>query len=450
MENIITVRPKKTDALLTNPGTGFHYAVPLMEDNVGADGLKDTRQNPVAKFKFTPDSRVWNYPESGVIGGYVFWRDAEPAKGVYDWSSLDESLERAKNIGCKMIVRCAPYGFEGNPGPQDVPGWFREEVGPERPDFPFWQVDPHNTNYVEYFTNLIRVFGEKYDGHPYIHSVDVALVGSWGEGGGTEFLEDWALHKLVDIYFESFKVTPMQCLLHCPHSVEYIKSKKRPVGFRVDCLGDMGGFHNEWSHMHDFYPENIGNFDMSEAWKTAPIIFEACWHTSDWYHNGWDIDYIIDESLKWHASTYNAKMTTLPEAWRPNIERWLRKMGYRFELRSASFSSTLTPGGVFEYETFWVNAGVAPAYYNYPLAFRLVGDGRSFEMITGCDSRKWLPDLDILESGALKVPQDVSPGNYSLEVALLCDLPTIPNIYLGIEGRNEDGWYPLSVITVTK
>jgi hypothetical protein len=141
-------------------------------------------------------------------------------------------------------------------------------------------------------------------------------------------------------------------------------------------------------------------------------------------------------------------MTAIPEAWQPDIERWLRKMGYRYELRRASFPSEISPGGTFAFETFWVNSGVAPAYYNYPMTFRLTGNGKSCEMTAGCDIRKWLPDIDILEQGRLQVPADIPCGSYSLEIALLCDLPTIPAIYLGIEGRNHEGWYPLGTVEV--
>jgi len=53
---------------------------------------------------------------------------------------------------------------------------------------------------------------------------------------------------------------------------------KRDVGWRVDCLGDMGGFGNGlWSHMNDLYPQSILNFGMQDAWKKAPVSLEVCW-----------------------------------------------------------------------------------------------------------------------------------------------------------------------------
>ena len=125
-----------------------------------------------------------------------------------------------------------------------------------------------------------------------------------------------------------------------------MKERKAKVGFRVDCLGDMGGFHgNEWSHMTDFYPQNIQNFKMGDAWEKAPVLFEACWHMNDWYLQGWDMDYIIQETLKWHISSFNNKGSVVPEPWKEKVKAWLNKMGYRFELRKFTYDSLVKAGG---------------------------------------------------------------------------------------------------------
>lgn len=44
-------------------------------------------------------------------------------------------------------------------------------------------------------------------------------------------------------YLDGFKITPLQALLHDALSISIMKERKDKVGFRVDCLGDMGGFH---------------------------------------------------------------------------------------------------------------------------------------------------------------------------------------------------------------
>ena len=50
---------------------------------------------------------------------------------------------------------------------------------------------------------------------------------------------------------------------------------RRAVGWRVDCLGDMGGFSPAWCHMCDQYPQQIILSGMQDAWQKAPVSFEA-------------------------------------------------------------------------------------------------------------------------------------------------------------------------------
>ena len=40
------------------------------------------------------------------------------------------------------------------------------------------------------------------------------------------------------------------------------------VGYRADCLGDLGFWateQNGWTHMYDYYPQGIINFGVKDA-----------------------------------------------------------------------------------------------------------------------------------------------------------------------------------------
>jgi hypothetical protein len=43
-----------------------------------------------------------------------------------------------------------------------------------------WQVDHENPLYIKHFGALIREMGERYDGHPDLHAVDLSIIGAWG------------------------------------------------------------------------------------------------------------------------------------------------------------------------------------------------------------------------------------------------------------------------------
>lgn len=439
MSDTYVIYPKIIDELLENPGIGFIAAPGLMEPE---GVIHDNRGNPVEKYKFTDNSRTWNHPDSRITYCGVRWRDLEIEKGRYRWDILEKKLEEAKALGCTAIVRCSPYALAEE---DDIPDWFRRECQ-EKPEFPFWRVDPLHSPYVTYWSEFIAEFAQHFDGHPVISSVDMALVGAWGEGGGTEFLEEESIRQMVGAYIDNFKITPLQALLHDPKSVKIIRERKENIGFRVDCLGDMGGFHQEeWSHMLDFYPENICNFEMEAAWKKAPVVFEACWHMNDWYLQGWDIDYIVEESLKWHISSFNSKGTTVPEPWKESVKRWLNKMGYRFELRKLSYNPVVKKGEGLRIRGLWANTGVAPIYHKYPLVVRLKNEKEVISLTSKTDIRSWLPDMDILWEEEFTL--EGKAGEYSLEIGIENGIPQLGNIMLAIEGL-KDGYYCLGKIIV--
>jgi hypothetical protein len=439
MSDTYVIYPKIIDELLENPGIGFIAAPGLMEPE---GVIHDNRGKPVEKYKFTDNSRTWNHPDSRITYCGVRWKDLEVEKGRYRWDILEKKLNEAKALGCTAIVRCSPYALAEE---DDIPDWFRRECQ-EKPAFPFWRVDPLHSPYVTYWSEFISEFAQHFDGHPVISSVDMALVGAWGEGGGTEFLEEESIRQMVGAYIDNFKITPLQALLHDPKSVKIIRERKENIGFRVDCLGDMGGFHQEeWSHMLDFYPENICNFEMEAAWKKAPVVFEACWHMNDWYLQGWDIDYIVEESLKWHISSFNSKGTTVPEPWKESVRRWINKMGYRFELRKLTYNPVIKKGEGLRIKGLWANTGVAPIYHKYPLVVRLKNEKEVISLTSKTDIRSWLPDMDILweEEFAL----EGKAGEYSLEIGIETGIPELGNIKLAIEGL-KDGYYCLGKIIV--
>ena len=59
---------------------------------------------------------------------------------------------------------------------------------------------------------------------------------------------------------------------------------------------------------------------------------------------------------------------------------------------------------------------------------------------------KDLPPGEIVSvSDSVAVPGDLPAGKYTLSVAIV-DESSLPVIKLGIKGRAEDGWYPISKV----
>ncbi len=450
-QKTITVRPIEIDDVLINPGIGFTTFQMFNGDNLPPN--MDVLTNPNIEDYQHPKGNFANmgHPNTSIAYFRILWQFIEPNEGEYKWDYIDKLLEIAHQRSQTLMLRIAPY--KGQPG-KDVPAWYRSYVGSKR-DFAHqkWVVDPEDSRYALYFGNMIRALGDRYDGHPDLESIDLSIVGWAGEGGGTELLSDHTMKKLTDAYTDSFKKTPLTLLIHGKKATEYIKSKAT-VGWRQDCLGDLDFWADEqngWTHMYDYYPQTIINYDMQDAWKNSPVLFEVCADMMKWKNrHGYDeedLNYIIDQSLKWHISSFNNKSSKIPEEWWPQINRWQKKMGYRFVLRKFTYPEKLKPGEKLSFTSWWENKGVAPCYKKYPLAIQLKNKQNTQILITEADIRNWLPG-DNLFDDAVFLPMDMQAGEYNLQIGIIDPLTNMAKIKLAIEGKTPDGWYNLGKMII--
>lgn len=444
--DVVTIRPSELDAVLTNPGMGFMTFQRFNGDKL-AEGLNWTEGFPIEYQKFSGNLTNEDQTLTSIAYFRVYWKFVEPEPGHYRWDMLDLALATARARGQTLMLRIAPYGQGRN---EDVPDWYRALVAGQaiEKQLPVakWRVHPENPLYVRHFGGLVRALGAHYDGHPDLELVDVSIVGAWGEGAGSEQLTAGTRQALLDCYLDTFRQTPLVVQMSDSNATHYALAK-RPVGWRVDCLGDMGGFSKTWSHMNDYYPRALIQAGMQEAWRRAPVTMEACWVMQYWKNQGWDIDHIIDESLKWHISSFNTKSSPVPPEWRPQVNRWLKKMGYRFVLRKFTYPQAVPTGGRLAFTSWWDNKGVAPCYRKFPLALRLRNNLCTAILLTSADITNWLPGDNVYDSQAT-VPANLPAGDYDLEVGLLDPHAQTPAVQLAIAGRTPDGWYRLGPIRV--
>jgi photosystem II stability/assembly factor-like uncharacterized protein len=440
------VRPKEIDSVLVNPGIGFTTLNRFNGDPLNP-GTKWTEGHPIEDYPFQGKLDVAGQPLTSIAYFRVYWKYVEPEMGQYNWKMLDAALRTAHERGQSLMLRVAPYGPE--PKTEDVPGWYRKLVGDEMgkafPDK--WRTDPEDPRYVKHWTNLVRALGARYDGHPDLDSVDVSIVGFWGEGEHTDQLSEPTMHVLVDSYLEAFTKTPLMMQPTDRRTNTYALSKSN-AGWRADCLGDMRCVDGHWCHMFDAYPEAVASFGIQEAWRKGPVSLEACWVMQGWKIRGWDIDYIVEQSLKWHISSFNNKSSAVPEEWWPQVRYWLNKMGYRFVLRRFTYPEVVAPHGKLEFTSWWENKGVAPCYRQFPLALRLRGEKRTEVLLTDADIRNWLPG-DAVYDDAVFIPADLPAGRYDLQIGVLDPQTRRPKVKLAIEGIDGEGWYTLGGITVS-
>jgi hypothetical protein len=320
--------------------------------------------------------------------------------------------------------------------------------------------------------DFIKRLGERYDGHPDIDHIDLGSIGWWGEWhlSGSKTCKLTSLEsrkKVVNAYVKAFPKTPLLMLIGGGECLK--QATKLGTGWRADCLGDMGGFSRNWCHMRKGYPTYIRASGIQDTWKTAPVAWESCWDMRKWVEEGWPLRYIFNYALALHGSYINNKSAPLPEGpeVRSELERFLRRLGYRLVLRELKHPSQATAGQTLALSMKWQNTGSAPCYRPYRLAYRLSHtSGHGNVIVSKVVVNRWLPgSIPILTDDFLKNPPDLPPGDVvavSDTIMLSRDMPSgtcelaiavvggdeKPVVRLGIKGRGDDGWYRVSKVEV--
>ena len=435
------VRPVEIQDLLVNPEMGIQTFQRFNGDPINP-GTRWSEQGPETRLQ--PASSKPDFPEASLAYFRWFWSQLEPEPGKYRWDIIDLALEQARQHNQKLDFRVMPYD-QGHP----LPEWYRNSGArrankPADKDGNIWSPDAGDPLYLKHWGALVAAAGARYDGHPYLNSVDISSVGYWGEGWGP-YLPDWPTQKaLIDIYFEAFKRTPLLMNFDEPHALAY--GAGRGAGWRLDCWGDLGGRGKGMMHMLDMYPQQIVRTGIQEVWQRSPVSLETCGTPASWKQWGYkdaDIDYILAQALRWHATSINIKSTAIPPEWKQQFTEFQKKIGYRLVLRKLEYPKSVKAGQMMPLSMWWLNAGAAPLYGDYTLAIA-IGEA---VIRTPADLKKWLPGDALFES-TLYVPETLRPGACRLRVAILDARSGQPAIRLAIQGRQPDGWYDLGAIQV--
>ncbi len=345
------------------------------------------------------------YPDTSVAYIRVLWKEFEPKQGQYNYAFIESILDKAKVCGQTVMFRLMPHSTRAC---DDVPDWLKEIIPcPERPEGKRVKDSPTDPLFLEYFGEAIRKIGERFDDNPILDTVDICLPGAWGEGHNLHLYPEESLKKLVDIYTGSFKKTCLIGQVASPWIVNYANETKA-VGWRGDGTGEP------W-HLHAYFPDAVKQ--MPDIWKKAPVSFEAYWWLGEWKRKGWDIDEIIELTLGWHLSTFNAKSLPIPKEWQEKIQYWNSKMGYHFKIDYFKYPGSGLATDVLKFELGIDNLGVAPIYHNIPVKIRLINKEMSYEFDTDIDIRSWMPGKCV-NNFSISLSNKAKKGIYEIEIGI--------------------------------
>ncbi|ASY76162.1 DUF4832 domain-containing protein [Pectobacterium polaris] len=439
-----TVTPRELTGPLTNPGTGV---ASFNKGNGTTLSLAD-------------------YPDTGIEYDRLYWDELEPAEGQYNFQAVDAIFELASQHQPPMNVGLRFMALDEPASGSKIPDWLIQKgiKGEWTPDKKTFVPDLDDPVFIEYSQRLLNAFGLRYDGNSNLAYIDIGLVGSWGEWHNTNFptitplIERYTsaqLDKYVEMYFAAFPNSPKIMLINGGDTLA--SAVKQGAGWRADCWGDWHNFSTTWSHMQDDYPQRLQNAEalypnFSSAWQRAPVSLEICGHMSEWqsvqHYTRAQVQVAFDWALAQHASTINLKSRSVPTEYRDIVDNALTKLGYRFRLASLTHESELAQGQSLTLNQQWFNDGVAPIYLKYDVAYRVVNDANTVMSMgkMADDIRTWLPGQHTFVY-QLAMPEALPAGQYNIEMAML-DAKGVSRINLANEGKQADGWYRISTVTV--
>ena len=425
----ITVRFAETEDLLTNPGRGWMTSQRLPR-------RKPRLPCSVAYFRLN-------------------WGEIEPVEGQPKWELIDESIDAWAAHHVRIAFRimtanahtsgyyCSPkWLFDaGCRSYEYVRGGPDTMAGGKR--IPRIEPDYADPLFLEKHGGFIKALADRYDGHPRIEFLDIGSYGIWGEWH-TPNGKPWAVRRrIIDMYLEGFPKTPLVQMSDDAEALAY--SIAHGTGFRRDGVGSP--WHEKTWIGSDKY---AGVEGFADQWKRAPVVFE-------WYgpydflkRRGWSFDSAVNFILSNHATYINDNLGPVPDEEQPKLDELARRSGYRFVLRQVSHPACISPGEKLEVCMKWSNVGVGKLHRRHPLVLYLVdpdGGIAASQEQTDVDPTSWLPG-DHKVTGRIEIASTLTPGTYTLGIALTDPDTGTPAILLAIDAPHAGRIHQVSGVTL--
>lgn len=364
--------------------------------------------NGVHKYLIQDEKELHNFPGMDHLYLRLCWAFLEPEEGKFDWSYIDNIVEKyvPMGYGISFRISCKETGNAPGSVPREIngiryatPQWVKQAgaKGVDCPEFGnncSWTPDWNDPVFLEKLDNFHKAFAEKYDGKPWVRYVDVGSIGEWGEGH-THFstripptVEEIKTH--INIYLKHYKksqivVTDDLLYWNKPEEdvnelFEYVKS--RNISFRDD------------SPLVNWYVENnldtwtVTHAQFFEAvYQKYPTVFELEHYSAVKQNNNWkgkngseklekaDVSgaQIFREAMKLIHPTYIGFHGYIGEWHTDNPDltnELLNRCGYWYFPKSIRITGF--KNDILNFEIDWVNKGVAPAYNAYSLKGKLI------------------------------------------------------------------------------
>jgi hypothetical protein len=459
-----TIRP------LTNPDKGWYHH--MLDNGIGKYGLKD-------------GSEIKALPGMDYLYLRLAWAYLEPEEGKFDWSYIDNIVEKYVPLGYGISFRisCKETGGKPNSVPEEVngvfyatPSWVERAgakgVVPTQYGSKSWTPDWDDPVFLEKLDNFHRAFAAKYDGKPWVRYIDVGSIGDWGEGH-TYFstripptVEEVKTH--MDLYLRHYKNTQ----LVVSDDLLYYSKSEQAVSELLNYAIEKGfTLRDDSPLVAGYILNNLDTWTVSHphffeaAYKTRPTVFELEHYSKvkqNGYWRGKNGEEIIPEINVSGADIFRNAMKLIHPTYigfhgylgewlgdNPGITKELLNLcGYWYFPKSVNVNKVTNLSLTFDIE--WVNRGVAPAYSSYQLKVKLTNLKKSgskvYFQIENSGNRNWLTNVPFTENYKTEFKEKLK-GTYSLAIQLF-DIRSGRPVDVGLTSqiRDADGYYQISNI----
>lgn len=357
---VVTVRPQDTGAALVNPGMGwtmhFYSNIPA---NYGS--------------KLAPSDTLEDFPGLSTVYLRIPWAYLEPEEGVFNWALVDTPAQRWISQGKRVAFR---FTCSENWIKFATPEWVKA-AGARGTFYEFgkgpvatggcWDPDFGDPIFLAKLGKFLSAAAARYNGNPSVAFIDVGTYGMWGEGHthmSSQVPPDRELEivkKHIDLHVRLFDRTQL-CI-----SDDVVGHDKPGAHFpATDYALSKGVSLRDDSILVQPPPRSWYHDEMAQAfWPTLPVILEHEHYGGSKERGAWGDGSLLAKAVEdYHASYMSIHWWPRVELEenRALIDRINRRMGYRLQLREASWPEEVLVGQRFAVTLRWANAGVAPCY----------------------------------------------------------------------------------------
>ncbi len=434
-----------TVKVLENPWKGWYHHMP---------------DNGIGRYLIRDDSLFHSFPGMDHIYIRLAWSYLEPREGHFDWSRIDQIVEKYVPMGYGISFRISCKERRGYPEAvaqlvdgihYATPYWVRQagaqglvSLSRGTEDVHAWSPDWDDPVFLEKLDHFHRAFAEKYDGKPWVRYVDVGSIGDYGEGhtsASTKIpptVEE--VRANIDIYLKNYKhsqlVVTDDLLYYDKEEPEVQQLYDYAVSNGITLRDDspMVGWYvrkymDTWtiSHPHFYDP----------LYLEKPIILELSHYGSvkrSGYWIGENGREIIPGLGVSGARIFRKAMETMHATYigyhgyaedflleNPDLTgQLLNRCGYWYFPVSAEFSREVT-NGLQSISVTWLNRGVAPAYRDFSLVlcFDPEGPGDVYRIvIPDAGNTAWLPGQEYRARYTYELGGGAKSGDYLLKIKL--------------------------------